>query len=105
MSRKKVTLATLLLQERNKAGLTQGQVAKAIGISRYAYIAVEQGRQHFIDTWVKGLPEPMRNAVADYFEQQHREAIEFLRRARVPEVRPARITRPRGAVSGPSVAA
>jgi transcriptional regulator with XRE-family HTH domain len=103
------TLGTILKRARTLAELTQIEVADRLGVSRWTYIALENGRGTFHSEWIDKLPDVMRNPVIMYFQREHQKAIERLRQKLileveedeeepipVPAARPSVIPRPTG---------
>ena len=101
----------LLKRAREAADLTQIEAAKILGISKWTYIALENGRGHFHYEWLDLLPAGMRNAVIEGFEKRHRATIreneaairELRKLLIVPPVDAARKTISRPTASSPSL--
>ena len=69
------TTGAILKRARLADDRTQIEVANILGISKWTYIALENGRGTFHHEWISRLPEGMRNAVIQGFENRHRATI------------------------------
>jgi transcriptional regulator with XRE-family HTH domain len=66
-----VNLGKVMKRARLLANMTQIEVADYLGISRWTYIALEQGRGLLHNEWIDQLPQAMRNPVIDYLAERH----------------------------------
>ena len=74
------TLGKVLRDARSDAGLTQEQVAAAIGVSLSCYNRVENGGRRFKMRWLPRLPAPLRREAAGFLIRRYERWIAVLQR-------------------------
>lgn len=70
-----MTVADILVSARRAAGLSQKDVAEALGISPTFLSDIERGRRAFGEKHLPALPSAMRGPVADALLAEHTKAI------------------------------
>lgn len=74
-------LGRRIAEQREKAGLTQAQLAKAIGLERTAISRIEQGRQGLDTLQLTAIADALGKAPLVFFEPVDEEPIQVLLRA------------------------
>ena len=70
-----MSVSEALVAARQSAGLSQKEVAEALGISQSFLSDIEKGRRIFGERHVAALPASMRRIVADAMVAEHKESI------------------------------
>lgn len=86
-------LGPILAQAREDAGLSQPQLAKLLGISRWAVSRLEHGHLNFRDEWLDKMPLAIRRPIIRFLQDRHAERIDALEKLTWAE-RPRAIARP-----------
>lgn len=68
-------IAAALVEARKSAGLTQKDVAEALGVGVTYVSDMENGRRSFGEHYLPALPKAMREHVARAMVAEHRDAI------------------------------
>ena len=84
----RVALGRRIAQERKRAGLTQEQLAAALGLERTAVTRIEQGSQGLDTLQLSAIAEALGRPPMVFFEAQD-EPLELL--LRTPEARRAEV--------------
>jgi DNA-binding XRE family transcriptional regulator len=82
LGRKMSTLNTVgptLRKAREAAGLTQTEVADALGITLWTYNRLENGKRTFESGWISHLPPSMRRPVVRLLVHRAQQNLNFLR--------------------------
>lgn len=85
------TLGRQIARERKRAGLTQEQLATALGLERTAISRIEQGRQGLDTLQLAAIAEVLGRSPLVFFEQDEAQTLEVLPRmmeAQREELRP-----------------
>lgn len=75
------SLGKRIAEERKRAGLTQGQLAVAVGLERTAITRIEQGRQGVDTLQLSAIADALGKPPAAFFESSEEQPLEVLLRA------------------------
>ena len=74
-------LGRRIARERQRAGLTQEQLASALGLERTAITRIEQGRQGIDTLQLNAIAQTVGRPPAIFFESDEEQSLEILLRA------------------------